>query len=88
MEPKAKLILLGAGKGPPSLSSSKLVVGQDIVQSSLTETSYDSEKSLDFSLLANIWPEIETVSLKEVNDTLKRLKAGNVRFKFVIKMNA
>jgi alcohol dehydrogenase len=54
LEPKAKLILLGAGKGPPSLSSSKLVVGQDIVQSSLTETSYNSEKSLDFSLLANI----------------------------------
>lgn len=79
LEPKGKLILLGAGKDPLSLSSGKLVVGELIVQGSLTGTPYDSEKTLDFSLLANIRPEIETVSLEGVNDALQRLKAGDVK---------
>ncbi|MFC2996415.1 zinc-binding dehydrogenase [Acinetobacter sichuanensis] len=87
LEPKGKLILLGAGKDPLSLSSGKLVVGEHIVQGSLTGTPYDTEKTLDFSLFANIRPEIETVSLEGVNDALQRLKAGDVKFRFVIQMN-
>ncbi len=43
---------------------------------------------LDFSLLANIRPEIETVPLVVVNDALQRLRAGDVKFRFVIQMNA
>lgn len=88
LEPKGKLILLGAGKDPLSLSSGKLVVGEHIVQGSLTGTPYDSEKTLDFSLLANIRPKIEIVTLDSVNEALERLKTGDVKFRFVIKMNA
>jgi alcohol dehydrogenase len=88
LEPKGKLILLGAGKDPLSLSSGKLVVREHIVQGSLTGTPHDSEKTLDFSLLANIRPEIETVPLEGVNDALQRLIAGDVKFRFVIQMNA
>jgi alcohol dehydrogenase len=88
LEPKGKLILLGAGKDPLSLSSGKLVVGENIIQGSLTGTPHDSEKTLDFSLLANIRPEIETVPLVGVNDALQRLRAGDVKFRFVIQMNA
>jgi alcohol dehydrogenase len=88
LEPKGKLILLGAGKDPLSLSSGKLVVGENIIQGSLTGTPHDSEKTLDFSLLANILPEIETVPLVGVNDALQRLRAGDVKFRFVIQMNA
>jgi len=88
LEPKGKLILLGAGKDPLSLSSGKLVVGENIIQGSLTGTPHDSEKTLDFSLLANILPEIETVRLVGVNDALQRLRAGDVKFRFVIQMNA
>ena len=47
-----------------------------------------AEKTLDFSLLANIRPEIETVPLVGVNDALQRLRAGDVKFRFVIQMNA
>lgn len=53
-----------------------------------TVTPHDSEKTLDFSLLANIRPEIETVPLVGVNDALQRLRAGDVKFRFVIQMNA
>ena len=88
LEPKGKLILLGAGKDPLSLSSGKLVVGEHIVQGSITGTPYDSEKTLDFSLLANIRPKIEIVTLDSVNEALERLKTGDVKFRFVIKMNA
>ena len=58
------------------------------IQGSLTGTPHDSEKTLDFSLLANIRPEIETVPLVGVNDALQRLRAGDVKFRFVIQMNA
>ena len=81
-----RLMLLGAGPAPLSLSSGYMVSGERSVQGSLTGTPYDNEKTLGFSVLAGIRPQIETMPLEQANEAYQRLLKGDVKFRMVLTM--
>lgn len=81
-----RLMLLGAGPAPLSLSSGYMVGGERSVQGSLTGTPYDNEKTLGFSVLVGIRPQIETMPLAQANEAYQRLLKGDVKFRMVLTM--
>lgn len=54
---------------------------------SLTGTPADSERTLDFSVLADIRPRIETMPLEAANHAYRRLKSGDITYRLVLTMN-
>lgn len=81
-----RLLLLGAGPAPLTLSSGYMVGGERSVQGSLTGTPYDNEKTLSFSVLAGIRPHIETMPLEQANEAYQRLLKGDAKFRIVLTM--
>lgn len=86
LAPQGRLLLLGAGAAPLSLSSGYMVGGERSVQGSLTGTPYDNEKTLAFSVLADIRPQIETLPLEQANEAYQRLLQGEIKFRMVLTM--
>ncbi len=84
LAPRGKLVLLGAGKDPLSVSMRQLVVGECSVQGSITGTPYESEKTLSFSVLAGVRPRIETMPLEKAFDAYQKMKSGQVEFRMVL----
>ncbi|WP_321917418.1 alcohol dehydrogenase catalytic domain-containing protein [Paraburkholderia sp. J11-2] len=81
---EGRLVLLGVGKDPLSISIGQIVAGQRSIVGSITGTPFESEKALAFSVLANVRPMIEVMPLEEANAALRRLKSGDVRFRIVL----
>lgn len=81
-----RLMLLGAGPASLSLSSGYMVGGERSVQGSLTGTPYDNEKTLGFSVLTDIRPQIETMHLAQANEAYQRLLKGDIKFRMVLTM--
>lgn len=54
LAPQGRLVLLGAGKDPLPVSAGYLVVGERSVLGSITGSPYENEKTLNFSVLANL----------------------------------
>lgn len=88
LAPQGKLLVLGAGKEPLTLSPGQLVGDECMVQGSLTGSPYESEKTLDFSLLADIRPMIETMPLSKANEAYQRMRSGQAMFRMVLTMDA
>lgn len=86
LAPQGRLLLLGAGAAPLNLSSGYMVGGERTVQGSLTGTPYDNEKTLAFSVFADIRPQIETMPLEQANEAYQRLLQGNIKFRMVLIM--
>lgn len=88
LAPQGQLILLGAGKDPLPVSTGHMVVGERGVIGSITGTPYESEKTLNFSVLAGIRPKIETMPLEEAAEAYKKMKSGNVKYRMVLTMTS
>lgn len=86
LAPQGKLILLGAGRDPLPVATGPLVVGERSIAGSLTGTPHESEKTLDFSVLAGIRPRIETLPLSAANEAHARMKSGAAKFRMVLTM--
>jgi len=86
LAPRGTLIVLGAGKDPLTLSTGLLVGGERTVRGSITGTSKDNEKTLRFSLLAQVRPWIETMPLERANEAYQRMRSGDVKFRMVLTM--
>ena len=86
LAPSGRLVLLGAGKGPLPIAAGQLVVGERSVVGSITGSPYENERTLDFSVLADIRPRIETMPLEQANDAYQRMKSGDVKFRMVLTM--
>jgi alcohol dehydrogenase len=54
------------------------------LQGSLTGTPFESEKTLDFSVLADVRPLIETLPLEHVHEAYRRMASGQVRYRMVL----
>jgi len=87
LAPHGKLIVLGVGKDPLSISAGQLVVGERVVQGKITGTPYESERTLDFSILADIRPKIETMPFEQANEAYQKIKSGEARFRMVLTMS-
>jgi alcohol dehydrogenase len=86
LAPEGRLVVLGTGKDPLSVSPGHLVVGERSILGSITGSPYENEKTLGFSVLADIRPRIETMPLERAPEALERLKSGDVRFRMVLTM--
>jgi propanol-preferring alcohol dehydrogenase len=81
---RGKLIVVGVPNDEIRLNAFPLVFGGRSVYGSLTGTPIDSEDTLDFSVLENIRPMIETVSLEHAADGYARMMEGKARFRMVL----
>lgn len=86
LAPRGRLVLLGAGKDPLPISAGQLVVGERGVIGSITGTPYENEKTLNFSVLAGVRPQIETMPLEKAAEAYQKMKSGDVRFRMVLTM--
>jgi alcohol dehydrogenase len=84
LAPQGKLIVLGVGKDPLTISPGQLVVGERMVMGTITGTPMESEKTLDFSVLAGIRPLIETMPLIKAYEAYQRVVSGQVKFRMVL----
>jgi alcohol dehydrogenase len=79
-------VLLGAGKDPLPVSAGHLVVGERSVLGSITGTPYENEKTLNFSVLTGVRPQIETMPLDKAFEAYQKMKSGDVKFRMVLTM--
>ncbi|RQR29629.1 zinc-binding dehydrogenase [Burkholderia sp. Bp9142] len=86
LAPQGRLVLLGAGKDPLSVSTGHLVGGERGIAGSLTGTPYESEKVLGFSVLSGARPLIEVMPLEQANAAYQRMRSGDVKFRMVLSM--
>lgn len=86
--PQGRLLVLGAGRDALSVAPGQLVVGERSVLGSLTGTPYESERTLDFSVLADVRPRYESLPLERAAEAYQRLKRGDVKFRMVLTMTA
>ncbi|MGI2228958.1 alcohol dehydrogenase [Burkholderia vietnamiensis] len=84
LAPQGRLIVLGAGKDPLTVSAGHLIVGERSLLGSLTGTPHENEKTLDFSVLAGVRPMIEIMPLEQANEAYQKMKSGDVKFRMVI----
>jgi alcohol dehydrogenase len=86
LAPEGRLVMLGTGKEPLAVSAGPLVGGERSVQGSITGTPYENERTLDFSVLAEIRPWIETMPLENAADAYRRMRSGETKFRMVLTM--
>lgn len=87
LAPQGRLVVLGVDKDPLPVSRGHLVIGERSVMGSLTGTPYDNERALNFSVLADVRPLIETMPLERANEAYQRMKSGDVKFRMVLIMD-
>lgn len=86
LAPHGRLVLLGVGKDPLPVSIGHLVASERSVLGSITGTPYQSEKTLDFSVLTGVRPQIETMPLEKAFEAYQKMKSGGVKFRMVLTM--
>lgn len=84
LAPEGRLVVLNPAKEPLQVPAGLLVGGQRSVLGSLTGTPYDNEKTLAFSVLADVRPRLDVLPLEQANQALQRLRAGGVKYRMVL----
>ena len=82
--PEGRLVVLNPARDPLQVPAGLLVGGQRSVLGSLTGTPYENERTLDFSVLADVRPRIEVLLLEQANEALDRLRSGRARYRVVL----
>ncbi|KHK59987.1 alcohol dehydrogenase [Burkholderia sp. A9] len=86
LAPMGRLVLLGIGRDPLSVSFGQMVAGERSVQGSITGSPYESERALDFSVLTGVRPMIEVMPLEQAGDAYQKMRSGDVRYRMVLTM--
>ncbi|MBR0799936.1 alcohol dehydrogenase catalytic domain-containing protein [Bradyrhizobium jicamae] len=86
LAPQGRLVVLSAGKEPLPVPIGQLVGGERGIVGSITGSPFESEKALQFSLLAGVRPRIETFPLEQAFEAYRRLKSGEAKFRMVLTM--
>ena len=83
---RGKLIVVGVAPDPMPVSTVPLIFGGRSIHGSLTGKAIDNQDTLDFSVLQNVRPMIETVPLEEAASAYARMMEGKARFRMVLTM--
>jgi propanol-preferring alcohol dehydrogenase len=83
---RGKMILVGVPLDPITLNAFPLVFGGRSIHGSLTGSAIDNQDILDFSVLQNVRPMIETMPLKRAPEAFARMMEGKARFRMVLTM--
>jgi D-arabinose 1-dehydrogenase-like Zn-dependent alcohol dehydrogenase len=65
-----------------------MIMGRRSIQGWPSGTAPDSEDTLDFSVLSQVRPKIETFPLERAPEAYERMMSGKARFRVVLTMDA
>ena len=82
------MVLVGAIEPLPSVHGGLLAMRNRTLAGSLIGGLPETQEMLDFCGEHGIHPEIETIRIEEVNEAYDRLVRGDVRYRFVIDVEA
>jgi alcohol dehydrogenase len=84
--PQGRFMVVGVGREPMTVSPGLLVGGERIVRGAITGSPYESEKTLAFSVLADVRAMVETMPLECAQEAYQRMRSGQARFRMVLTM--
>jgi alcohol dehydrogenase, propanol-preferring len=83
-----KLIVVALPNDPMPINPISIVFGERSIIGSLTGKAIDNQDTLDFSVLQNVRPMIETVPLERAAEAYAKMMSGKARFRMVLTMTA
>ena len=83
---RGKLVAVGVSGDAIPLSGVSLIFGGRSVIGSLTGRAIETQDTLDFSVLTDVRPMIETLPLASAEDAYRRMMSGEARFRMVLTM--
>ena len=87
LAPRGKLLIASSGRDPITIAPGRLVSGERVVEGTITGSPIESEKTLDFSVLADVRPKIEVMPLAQAKAAYQRMKQGQADFRMVLRMS-
>jgi D-arabinose 1-dehydrogenase-like Zn-dependent alcohol dehydrogenase len=84
--PDGKLVIVGAGLEPLSITPLQLIFARRTVRGWPSGSSIDSEDTLRFSSLSGVRPMIERYPLEKVAEAYDQMISGRARFRVVLTM--
>jgi len=63
-----------------------MVVGERSIQGAITGTPFESERTRDFSVMADVHPMTATMPLERAAEAYAQMKSGGVKFRMVLTM--
>lgn len=85
--PNGKLLIVGAGFEPLTITPLQLIGGRKAIQGWPSGTARDSEDTLLYSALTGVRPMIERYPLEKATDAYQQMISGKARFRVVLTMN-
>jgi D-arabinose 1-dehydrogenase-like Zn-dependent alcohol dehydrogenase len=85
--PNGKLLVVGAGPEPLTISPLQLISGRRDVHGWASGTGKDSEDTMQFSALSGVRPMIEKYPLEQAADAYEQMITGKARFRVVLTMS-
>ena len=82
-----RMVLVGAIGPLPEINSMNLLIMNRAVGGSAIGGMPETQEMLDFCFEHDIYPEVETIAMGEVNEAYERLLKNDVRYRFVIDMS-
>src|SRR5579863_6049524 len=83
---RGKLVVVGVSRDPIPIPGVPLVFGGRAVLGSLTGRAIETQDTLDFSVLTDVRPMIETLPFAKAEEAYKRMMDGKARFRVVLTM--
>jgi propanol-preferring alcohol dehydrogenase len=83
---RGKLVVVGVSGDAIPLNGVPLIFGGRSVVGSLTGRAIETQDTLDFSVLTDVRPMIETLPLAKAEEAYRRMMAGKARFRMVLTM--
>lgn len=83
---RGTLVAVGVSDDAIPLNGVPLIFGGRSVVGSLTGRAIETQDTLDFSVLADVRPIIETLPLSKAEEAYKRMMEGKARFRMVLTM--
>jgi alcohol dehydrogenase, propanol-preferring len=83
---RGKLVVVGVSGDPIPINGGPLIFGGRSVIGSLTGRAIETQDTLDFSVLTDVRPMIETLPLAKAEEAYRRMMSSEARFRMVLKM--
>jgi propanol-preferring alcohol dehydrogenase len=83
---RGQLVAVGVSDDPIPLNGVPLIFGGRSLVGSLTGRAIETQDTLDFSVLTDVRPIIETLPLAKAEEAYKRMMDGKARFRMVLTM--
>src|SRR5882762_3737455 len=83
---RGKLVVVGVSGDPIPVNGVPFIFGGRSVVGSLTGRAIETQDTLDFSVLTDVRPMIETLPLEKAEEAYRRMMSGDARFRMVLTM--